>query len=65
MRPDSGIDLLMEFLPEAHIDLVDYTTCMLDSVTAHGAQGGLGFEEGAQGVDPSVRAQRGTPPMRA
>jgi predicted nucleotidyltransferase len=29
MRPDSDIDLLVEFLPEAEIDLVDYAGLML------------------------------------
>jgi len=30
MRPDSDIDLLVEFLPDAQIDLVDYAGLMLD-----------------------------------
>jgi uncharacterized protein len=30
MRPDSDIDLLVEFLPDAAIDLVDYAGMMLD-----------------------------------
>ena len=30
MRPDSDIDLLVEFLPDAEIDLVDYAGLMLD-----------------------------------
>jgi uncharacterized protein len=30
MRPDSDIDLLVEFLPEAEIDLVDYAGLMLE-----------------------------------
>ena len=30
MRPDSDIDMLVEFLPEAEIDLVDYAGLMLD-----------------------------------
>jgi uncharacterized protein len=30
MRPDSDIDLLVEFLPGAQIDLVDYAGLMLD-----------------------------------
>ena len=30
MRPDSDIDLLVEFLPEAHADLVDHAGLMLD-----------------------------------
>ncbi len=30
MRPDSDIDLLVEFLPDAEIDLVDYAGFMLD-----------------------------------
>ena len=30
MRPDSDIDLLVEFLPDAAIDLVDYAGLMLD-----------------------------------
>jgi hypothetical protein len=30
MRPDSDIDLLVDFLPDAEIDLVDYAGLMLD-----------------------------------
>jgi uncharacterized protein len=30
MRPDSDIDMLVEFLPDADIDLVDYAAFMLD-----------------------------------
>ncbi len=30
MRPDSDIDLLVEFLPDAQTDLVDYAGLMLD-----------------------------------
>ena len=30
MRPDSDLDLLVEFLPEAQKDLVDYAGLMLD-----------------------------------
>lgn len=30
MRPDSDLDLLVEFLPEAQVDLVDYAGLMLD-----------------------------------
>jgi uncharacterized protein len=30
MRPDSDIDMLVEFLPDANIDLVDYAALMLD-----------------------------------
>jgi len=30
MRPDSDIDLLVEFLPNAEVDLVDYAGLMLD-----------------------------------
>jgi len=30
MRPDSDIDMLVEFLPDADIDLVDYAGFMLD-----------------------------------
>ena len=30
MRPDSDIDVLVEFLPDAEIDLVDYAGFMLD-----------------------------------
>lgn len=30
MRPDSDLDLLVDFLPEAQIDLVDYAGLMLD-----------------------------------
>lgn len=30
MRPDSDIDLLVDFLPDAEVDLVDYAGLMLD-----------------------------------
>jgi hypothetical protein len=30
MRPDSDIDMLVSFLPDADIDLVDYAGLMLD-----------------------------------
>jgi hypothetical protein len=30
MRPDSDIDILVEFLPGAGVDLVDYASLMLD-----------------------------------
>lgn len=30
MRPDSDIDLLVEFLPDASVDLVDYAALMID-----------------------------------
>jgi predicted nucleotidyltransferase len=30
MRPDSDIDLLVEFLPDSQVDLVDYAGLMLD-----------------------------------
>src|SRR6266545_1822814 len=30
MRPDSDIDLLVEFLPEAEVDLIDHAGLMLD-----------------------------------
>ena len=30
MRPDSDIDMLVEFLPDAGVDLVDYAGLMLD-----------------------------------
>jgi predicted nucleotidyltransferase len=30
MRPDSDVDFLVEFLPDADIDLVDYAGMMLD-----------------------------------
>ena len=33
MRPDSDIDILVEFLPGAEIDLVDYAGLMLDLST--------------------------------
>ena len=36
MRPDSDIDLLVEFLPEAQVDLVDYAGLMLDLSTLLG-----------------------------
>jgi predicted nucleotidyltransferase len=30
MRPDSDVDILVEFLPDATIDLVEYAALMLD-----------------------------------
>jgi predicted nucleotidyltransferase len=30
MRPDSDIDLLVEFLPDAHVSLIEHAGLMLD-----------------------------------
>jgi predicted nucleotidyltransferase len=56
MRPDSDIDMLVDFLPDAGIDLVDYAGLMLDLTHLLGAEGGPGIEERASAANPSFRA---------
>ena len=53
MRPDSDIDLLVEFLPEAHIDLVDYAGFMLDLSQLMGRKVDLVSK---RGLKPLIRA---------
>ena len=57
MRPDSDIDMLVSFLPDADIDLVDYAGLMLDLASPR-AESGPGVEERTETADPSVRARR-------
>jgi len=42
-RADSDIDLLVEFLPEAHIGLMDYCRTDVGSIEAPRPQGGFGL----------------------
>jgi uncharacterized protein len=53
MRQDSDIDLLVEFLPEAHIDLVDYAGFMLDLSQLMGRKVDLVSK---RGLKPLIRA---------
>lgn len=52
-RPDSDIDLLVEFLPDAKIDLVDYAGLMLDLSTLIGRKVDLVSKKG---LKPLIRA---------
>jgi len=53
MRPDSDIDLLVEFLPDAGIDLVDYAGLMLDLSRLLGRKVDLVSKNG---LKPLIRA---------
>jgi hypothetical protein len=53
MRWDSDIDLLLEFLPDAHIDLVDYAGFMLDLSQLMGRNVDLVSKKG---LKPLIRA---------
>jgi uncharacterized protein len=53
MRPDSDIDLLVEFLPDAEIDLVDYAGLMLELSHVLGRKVDLVSKNG---LKPLIRA---------
>ena len=53
MRPDSDIDLLVEFLPEANVDLVDHAGLMLDLAQLLGRKVDLVSKNG---LKPLIRA---------
>jgi predicted nucleotidyltransferase len=53
MRPDSDIDLLVDFLPDAEIDLVDYASLMLDLSNLLGRKVDLISKNG---LKPLIRA---------
>jgi hypothetical protein len=53
MRPDSDLDLLVEFLPEAQVDLVDYAGLMLDLSRLLGRKVDLVSKNG---LKPLIRA---------
>ena len=53
MRPDSDIDMLVEFLPDANIDLVDYAGLMLDLSHLFGRKVDLVSK---RGLKPLIRA---------
>jgi predicted nucleotidyltransferase len=53
MRPDSDIDMLVEFLPDANIDLVDYAGFMLDLTRLAGRKVDLVSKNG---LKPLIRA---------
>ena len=53
MRPDIDIDLLVEFLPGAGIDLMDYTGLMLDLTKLIGRKVDLVSK---RGLKPLIRA---------
>lgn len=52
MRPESDIDLLVEFLPDAQVDLVDYAGLMLDLSTLLGRKVDLVSKNG---LKPLIR----------
>ena len=52
MRPESDIDLLVEFLPDAQVDLVDYAGLMLDLSTLLGRKVDLVSKDG---LKPLIR----------
>jgi predicted nucleotidyltransferase len=53
MRPESDIDMLVEFLPDAEIDLVDYAGLMLDLTQLLGRKVDLVSKNG---LKPLIRA---------
>ncbi len=53
LRPDSDIDLLVEFLPDAAVDLVDYAGFMLDLSRLLGRKADLVSKKG---LKPIIRA---------
>ena len=53
MTADSDIDILVEFLPESGIDLVDYAGLMLDLTQLAGRRVDLVSKKG---LKPSIRA---------
>jgi predicted nucleotidyltransferase len=53
LRPNSDIDLLVEFLPDAEVDLVDYATLMLDLSRLIGRKVDLVSKKG---LKPRIRA---------
>ena len=53
MRPDSDIDVMVEFLPESQIDLVDYAGFMLDLSRLFGRRVDL---VSRKGLKPLIRA---------
>ena len=53
MRPDSDIDLLVEFIPGAKVDLVDYAGLMLDLSGLFGRKVDLVSKKG---LKPLIRA---------
>jgi predicted nucleotidyltransferase len=53
MRPDSDIDMLVEFLPDSGVDLVDYAGLMLDLAQLLGRKVDLVSKDG---LKPLIRA---------
>ncbi len=53
MRPDSDIDILVDFIPERAVDLVDYAGLMLDLSRLAGRKVDLVSKNG---LKPSIRA---------
>jgi predicted nucleotidyltransferase len=53
MRPDSDIDLLVEFIPEAKVDLIDHAGLMLDLSQLLGHRVDLVSKKG---LKPLIRA---------
>ena len=53
MRPDSDVDLLVEFLPDAEADLIDHAGLMLDLAQLLGLKVDLVSKNG---LKPLIRA---------
>jgi predicted nucleotidyltransferase len=53
MRPDSDVDMLVEFLPNAEVDLVDHAALMLDLARLFGRNVDLVSKSG---LKPLIRA---------
>ena len=53
MRPDSDIDLLVEFLPQAEIGLIDYAGLMLDLGSLLGRKVDLVSKRGLRPLIPA------------
>jgi uncharacterized protein len=53
MRPDSDIDMLVEFLPDASVDLVDYASLMIDLTNLLGRKVDLVSK---RGLKPLIRS---------
>lgn len=53
LRPDSDIDILVDFVPDANIDLVDYASLMLDLTNLLGRKIDLVSKKG---LKPRIKA---------
>ena len=58
MRPDSDIDLLVEFLPNAEVGLLEHAGSMLDLQKLLGRKVDLVSKNGLKTAHPGLRARR-------